>query len=114
MCGGTIEILPCSKVGHVFRDTMPYTTAKGASERNIKRVVDVWLDDYKQIVYSIKPATFYLINSGDISERLKLRQKLQCKSFSWYLKNVIPELQVPDMFPLGRGEVTRNLCSCLS
>lgn len=31
------------------------------------------------------------MNAGDISERLALRQKLKCKGFHWYLKNVFPE-----------------------
>ena len=106
MCGGTIEILPCSKVGHVFRDKMPYTTPSGTAERNIKRIVDVWLDDYyKAIVYSLKPASFQRIDVGDVSSRIKLRQKLKCKSFSWYVQNIIPELRFPDLYPLGRGEV---------
>ena len=105
MCGGTIEILPCSKVGHVFRDTMPYTTAKGAHERNLKRVIDVWLDNYKAVVYSIQPKKFQFIDSGDISRRLKLKEQLDCRNFTWYLQNVIPELRVPDINPFGRGEV---------
>ncbi|XP_028397353.1 polypeptide N-acetylgalactosaminyltransferase 1-like [Dendronephthya gigantea] len=105
MCGGTIEIMPCSKVGHVFRDTMPYKTGPGTAERNIKRLVEVWLDDYKSFVYSMKSQHFRDMDVGDLTERHELRKRLQCKSFSWYLQNVIPDLRIPDMNPLGRGEV---------
>ncbi|XP_016119391.1 polypeptide N-acetylgalactosaminyltransferase 3-like [Sinocyclocheilus grahami] len=42
---------------------------------------------------------------GDISKRVDLREKLQCKSFSWYLKNVYPEVFMPDLSPLQFGAI---------
>lgn len=32
-------------------------------------------------------------NYGDISERVALRKRLQCRSFRWYLDTVYPEMQ---------------------
>ena len=107
MCGGTIEILPCSKVGHVFRDRMPYKTAMHSTDKNIKRFVDVWLDEFKPFVYTMKHPSFAKLDAGDLSERQKLRKRLQCKTFSWYLEMLMPEMQIPDLNPLGRGEVSR-------
>ncbi|MEQ2164279.1 hypothetical protein GOODEAATRI_004977, partial [Goodea atripinnis] len=35
-------------------------------------------------------------NYGDISQRVELRDKLKCKSFEWYLRNIYPDLHVPE------------------
>lgn len=32
---------------------------------------------------------------GDITSRVALRQQLQCKNFSWYLKHIYPEHPLP-------------------
>uniref|UniRef100_A0A3P8VQJ3 Polypeptide N-acetylgalactosaminyltransferase 5 n=1 Tax=Cynoglossus semilaevis TaxID=244447 RepID=A0A3P8VQJ3_CYNSE len=54
MCGGEIEIIPCSRVGHIFRGQNPYKFPKDRQktvERNLARVAEVWLDEYKDIFY---------------------------------------------------------------
>lgn len=52
MCGGSLEFVPCSNVGHIFRDGHPYnmTGEQGGGDvhgRNSMRLVETWLDDYK-------------------------------------------------------------------
>ena len=54
MCGGSLEIHPCSHVGHVFRDRSPYNWGRSIGDilkKNKVRLAEVWLDDYKQFYY---------------------------------------------------------------
>uniref|UniRef100_A0A7M4ELX4 Polypeptide N-acetylgalactosaminyltransferase n=1 Tax=Crocodylus porosus TaxID=8502 RepID=A0A7M4ELX4_CROPO len=67
MCGGSLEIIPCSRVGHVFRKKHPYVFPEGNANTYI-----------------------------NIQSRLELRKKLKCRTFKWYLESVYPELRIPE------------------
>lgn len=99
MCGGEIEIVPCSRVGHIFRNDNPYSFPKDRMktvERNLVRVAEVWLDEYKEVFYGHGD---HLIDQGldvgNLTQQRELREKLKCKSFKWYLDNVFPDLKAP-------------------
>ncbi|XP_061651129.1 polypeptide N-acetylgalactosaminyltransferase 16 [Phyllopteryx taeniolatus] len=98
MCGGSLEILPCSRVGHVFRKRHPYDFPQGNALtyiKNTRRAAEVWMDEYKQYYYSARPSAPGKA-FGSIADRLTLRRKLNCKPFRWYMENVYPELRVPE------------------
>ncbi|OCT61080.1 polypeptide N-acetylgalactosaminyltransferase 5 [Xenopus laevis] len=99
MCGGEIEIIPCSRVGHIFRNDNPYSFPKDrvkTVERNLVRVAEVWLDEYKEIFYGHgQHLLHYIPDIGDLTEQRQLREKLQCKSFNWYIENVFPDMGTP-------------------
>ncbi|XP_056220177.1 polypeptide N-acetylgalactosaminyltransferase 11 [Seriola aureovittata] len=94
MCGGQLLIIPCSRVGHIFRKRRPYGSPGGQDTmaHNSLRLAHVWMDEYKEQYLSLRPELRER-SYGDISERVALRKRLQCRSFRWYLDTVYPEMQ---------------------
>lgn len=113
-CGGSLEIIPCSRVGHVFRKQHPYTFPGGSGTvfaRNTRRAAEVWMDEYKNFYYAAVPSARN-VPYGNIQSRLELRKKLSCKPFRWYLENVYPELRVPDHQDIAFGALQQGT-NCL-
>ncbi|XP_076472291.1 polypeptide N-acetylgalactosaminyltransferase 5-like [Babylonia areolata] len=106
MCYGSVELVPCSHVGHVFRATNPIHWKKDIGLTNVARVAHVWMDDYKN--YFLERNLYKVGDYGDVSERQKLRQKLRCRDFDWFIKNVPPVAPVPQHVILA-GEMKVNL-----
>ncbi|XP_072235101.1 polypeptide N-acetylgalactosaminyltransferase 11 [Leuresthes tenuis] len=94
MCGGQLLIIPCSRVGHIFRKRRPYGSPGGQDTmaHNSLRLAHVWMDEYKEQYLSLRPELRDR-SYGDISDRVALRKQLQCHSFRWYLDTVYPEMQ---------------------
>jgi len=53
MCGGVLEIVLCSHVGHIFRKRSPYKWRSGINvvKKNSIRVAEVWMDEYAKYYY---------------------------------------------------------------
>ncbi|CAK9021824.1 Polypeptide N-acetylgalactosaminyltransferase 2 (Polypeptide GalNAc transferase 2) (GalNAc-T2) (pp-GaNTase 2) (Protein-UDP acetylgalactosaminyltransferase 2) (UDP-GalNAc:polypeptide N-acetylgalactosaminyltransferase 2) [Cleaved into: Polypeptide N-acetylgalactosaminyltransferase 2 soluble form] [Durusdinium trenchii] len=120
MCGGDIEYLPCSHVGHIFRTPkywqgQVYRVPGEEISRNKLRTAEVWMDEFQSLVKFAAGPLPPSLPIGNLEPRKQLRRKLQCKDFRWYLQTVTPHLFVPKITPDTKGGALRNqvLDACL-
>lgn len=51
-CGGSMEVVPCSRVAHLSRHHLPYQFPdQELLQRNKIRVADTWMEAYRKIFY---------------------------------------------------------------
>ncbi|GLV38381.1 Polypeptide N-Acetylgalactosaminyltransferase 1 [Carabus blaptoides fortunei] len=114
-CGGKLEVIPCSRVGHVFREFHPYKFPNGKDTHGINtaRMATVWMDQYADLVFLYKENYRNNPIVGDLTHRRQLRRKLRCKPFAWYLQNVYPEKFVPNgnVQAFGKLKTSNNMCA---
>jgi len=111
MCGGQLEIHPCSRVGHIFRGKHPPRKSQTGSHtmdyqtKNKLRTALVWMDNYASFVVGNELLGDY----GNVSDRVAIRQNLQCHSFQWYLDNVFPDHEQP-IYPTTVRHLASGKC----
>ncbi|XP_067943825.1 putative polypeptide N-acetylgalactosaminyltransferase 10 [Watersipora subatra] len=97
-CHGRMVDAPCSRIGHVYRKFAPFPNP-GIGDfvgKNYRRVAEVWMDEYAEFLYKRRPH-YRDIDTGDISEQIAIREKLNCKSFKWFMDEVAFDLK--DYYP---------------
>ncbi|NWS09323.1 GLT15 acetylgalactosaminyltransferase, partial [Motacilla alba] len=109
LCGGSVEIIPCSRVGHVYRNHFPRAFSyEEAIVRNKIRIAETWLGSFKENFYKHDTVAFLISKvktAPDCSERLQLQKRLGCRNFQWFLSNVYPELSQPGDTPRFSGKL---------
>ncbi|XP_028017824.2 polypeptide N-acetylgalactosaminyltransferase 15 isoform X1 [Balaenoptera acutorostrata] len=108
LCGGSVEILPCSRVGHVYRNQDAHSPLdREATLRNKVRIVETWLGAFKETFYRHSPEAFSLSKAGkpDCTERQQLQRRLGCRTFHWFLANIYPELYPSERRPRFSGKL---------
>ncbi|XP_054017192.1 polypeptide N-acetylgalactosaminyltransferase 15 isoform X1 [Dryobates pubescens] len=108
LCGGSVEVIPCSRVGHVYRNHFPQAFSyEEAIMRNKIRIAETWLGSFKENFYKHDTVAFLISKAEkpDCSERLQLQKRLGCRNFQWFLSNVYPELSQREDTPRLSGRL---------
>ncbi|XP_026352741.1 polypeptide N-acetylgalactosaminyltransferase 15 isoform X4 [Ursus arctos] len=108
LCGGSVEILPCSRVGHIYRNQETHSPLdQEAALRNKVRIAETWLGSFKETFYRHSPEAFSLSKAEkpDFTERLQLQRRLGCRMFHWFLANIYPELYPSECRPRFSGKL---------
>lgn len=123
LCGGTLECLPCSRVGHVFRSSkfwtgQVYEVPGNAVSLNRVRA-SFWMDEYADLAKMSATPLKDNETAGSMEFYHDVKKRMQCKPFRWYLEHVntglwesanrlfgeghrAGETSILDLFP-GRG-----------
>lgn len=122
LCSGGIIQVPCSRIIHLSKLHTSYRVSPDGtdfSSYNLKRVAEVWLDDYKKYFYRGNPMKYAQIDAGDLTKQFELKKRLKCKPFKYFLDNIAPEML--ERYPLepqyfARGSIqnlSNKLCLAL-
>ncbi|KAH8349739.1 hypothetical protein KR084_004889 [Drosophila pseudotakahashii] len=122
MCGGEMYDAPCSRIGHIYRGPRNHQPSPRKGDylhKNYKRVAEVWMDEYKNYLYSHGDGLYESVDPGDLTAQKAIRTKLKCKSFKWFMEEVAFDLMKtyppidPPAYALGAIQSVANTNLCL-
>lgn len=94
LCADGLYEVPCSHVTHSFRMHNPsrQLIKEDFVGRNFKRLVEVWFDEYKDVVYRNDRKRFEKVDAGDLSHVKNVRDRLKCKPFKYFINEIAPDI----------------------
>lgn len=90
-----LMLMVCTEISHLFFFPLGFPTWL-LPPQNLKRVAEVWMDEYAEYIYQRRPEYRHL-SAGDVTAQKELRNNLNCKSFKWFMSEVAWDL--PKFYP---------------
>ncbi|XP_060553604.1 polypeptide N-acetylgalactosaminyltransferase 17-like [Ruditapes philippinarum] len=90
LCGGRVEMIPCSKIGHLYRN-IPWQNIHpdfDYKKKNKLRFILVWMDgESKKLALEALHRGNYSkqIDPGDLTDRFKIKILNNCKPYQHYI-----------------------------
>jgi polypeptide N-acetylgalactosaminyltransferase len=112
----------CSRIIHLSKMTTSYRVSSDGTDfiaYNLKRVAEVWLDEYKKYFYRGEPQRYAAIDAGDLTKQFELKKRLNCKPFKYFLDNVATEMLLryplePQYFAAGSLQLQSSKKKCMA
>lgn len=101
LCGGRVEMVPCSKIAHLYRNTpwQKFHPNNRYFRKNQVRFALVWMDGFlKELALELKKGDEVNIDEvGDVSERLKIKTENHCLPYQHYIDKIreISDVYIP-------------------
>ncbi|XP_069108635.1 polypeptide N-acetylgalactosaminyltransferase 10-like [Argopecten irradians] len=115
LCGGSMKISPCSRVGHIFKIDHPFKWDYSELVSNNRRTAEMWLGDYRKYFYYFNAGFAKPPNDSDKFDIMDpIKKRFKCKDFSWLIRNVFPELEVPPEGAIYFGTLRKENSGCFS
>uniref|UniRef100_A0A3P8R3B5 Polypeptide N-acetylgalactosaminyltransferase n=1 Tax=Astatotilapia calliptera TaxID=8154 RepID=A0A3P8R3B5_ASTCA len=122
------KTIVCPMIDVIDHDNFGYETQAGDAMRggfflflyplsdcNLKRVAEVWMDEYAEYIYQRRPEYRHL-SAGDMTVQKELRNRLNCKNFKWFMSEVawdLPKHYPPVEPPAAAWGEIRNVGSSM-